>query len=157
MFAPSPFPSPPGPRGEAHGTVLLGVAASDAHAVANQLIAESLRLAGYTVVNLGVCTPLEEFADALDDYPQALAVAIGSTNGHAYDDLEELPTLRAGGRLACPVVIGGNLSVGYRKRVSDHPRILALGVDRIVPDVAGLHAYLQEITERDPNSDLVEL
>ena len=71
--------------------VILGVAASDAHAVANQLIAMMLRQQGFVVVNLGVCTPLEEFAEATRAHPQAEAVLIGSLNGHAYEDLKDLP------------------------------------------------------------------
>ncbi|WP_405616640.1 cobalamin-dependent protein [Streptomyces sp. NBC_01508] len=127
------------------GTVILGVAASDAHAVANQLIAASLRLAGFTVVNLGVCTPLADFARAVDDHPDTLAVAIGSTNGHAFDDLRDLPALRKAGRLGRPVLVGGNLSVGRHKEESDHTRLLGLGVDRIVADVTELHEVLLEL------------
>lgn len=135
------------------GTVILGVAASDAHAVANQLIAESLRLAGFTVVNLGVCTPLDDFAASFEDYPDALAVAIGSTNGHAFDDLRALPELRRLGRLACPIVLGGNLSVGHHKTDSDWERLLHLGVDHIAEKVEDLHDTLMTISSaREPYS-----
>ncbi|MFD9948504.1 cobalamin-dependent protein [Nonomuraea sp. NPDC059023] len=129
------------------GTVVLGVAASDAHAVANQLIAASLRLAGFVVVNLGVCTPLQEFAAAVDDHPETLAVAIGSMNGHAYDDLSDLPLLRAAGRLPCPVLLGGNLAVGGDGE-TDHARLRALGVDHIVADPADLPGLLTRLAER---------
>ncbi|MYR02123.1 methylaspartate mutase, partial [Streptomyces sp. SID6139] len=40
------------------------MAASDSHAVANQLIAHGLRAQGFDVVNLGTCTPVAEFAAA---------------------------------------------------------------------------------------------
>lgn len=114
--------------------VILGVAKSDAHAVANHLIAMRLRFAGYTVINLGVCTPLEEFADALGRYPDAEAIVIGSLNGHAYEDLSDLPALRASSRIHCPVILGGNLSVGSHKDDNDRERLLALGVDHILDD-----------------------
>jgi len=114
--------------------VIIGVAKSDAHAVANHLIAMRLRLDGYTVVNLGVCTPLEEFAEALAQYPDAEAIVIGSLNGHAYEDLSELPQLRANGRIHCPVILGGNLSVGSHKEADERTRLLALGVDHILDD-----------------------
>jgi methylaspartate mutase sigma subunit len=115
-------------------TVILGVARSDAHAVANHLIALKLREAGYHVVNLGACTPLEDFADALDANPDAEAILIGSLNGHAYEDLSDLPALRAAGKLLCPILLGGNLSVGSRKDETEHLRLLRLGVDHILDD-----------------------
>ncbi|GAA2136132.1 hypothetical protein GCM10009760_15400 [Kitasatospora kazusensis] len=114
--------------------VILGVAESDAHAVANHLIGMQLREHGFTVVNLGVCTPLSEFADAFDRHPGAEAVLIGSLNGHAHQDLGKLPELRAAGRLACPVVVGGNLSVGSHKKQSDRQRLYDLGVDHLLSD-----------------------
>lgn len=46
--------------------VILGVAASDSHAVANHLIAHALRGLGFEVENLGTCTPVEEFAEACE-------------------------------------------------------------------------------------------
>ncbi|MBB0243727.1 methylaspartate mutase [Streptomyces alkaliphilus] len=116
--------------------VILGVAESDAHAVANHLIGMQLREQGFVVVNLGVCTPLSEFADALDLHPRAEAVLIGSLNGHAYQDLKGLPALRAAGRLGRPVIVGGNISVGSRKSSSDRRRLLDLGVDHILTDAS---------------------
>lgn len=115
-------------------SVITGVARSDAHAVANHLIAMRLRECGFTVINLGVCTPLEEFADALAANPDAEAIVIGSLNGHAYEDLSDLPALRAAGRLHCPIILGGNLSVGSHKDGGEHERLLGLGIDHILDD-----------------------
>ena len=120
--------------GRGERLVVLGVAESDAHAVANQLIALQLRDYGFTVVNLGVCTPLGDFADAVDAHPQAEAVLIGSLNGHAHHDLRELPALRAAGRLHPPVIVGGNLSVGSRTTEADLSRLRDLGIDHILTD-----------------------
>jgi methylaspartate mutase sigma subunit len=114
--------------------VILGVAASDAHAVANRLIDLRLRAAGITVVNLGTCTPLAEFAAALHRHPSAEAIAIGSLNGHAWADLRELPALRAAGELGCAVIVGGNLSVGSAKSGNEEQRLLDLGVDHVLRD-----------------------
>jgi methylaspartate mutase sigma subunit len=112
--------------------VILGVAKSDSHAVANHLIAMQLRAHGFRVVNLGVCTPLHEFANAFDRHPDAEAILIGSLNGHARQDLEDLPTLRAAGRLGCPVIVGGNLSVGSGAKDCDELRLYQLGVDHVL-------------------------
>ncbi|PYC83179.1 methylaspartate mutase [Streptomyces tateyamensis] len=126
------------PAGPADRLVILGVAESDAHAVANQLITMQLQSHGFTVLNLGVCTPLSDFADAHDRHPHAEAVLIGSLNGHAHQDLRTLPELRAAGRLRCPVIVGGNLSVGSRKAGTDRQRLLDLGVDHLLADAGGL-------------------
>jgi methylaspartate mutase sigma subunit len=131
--------------GAAPRVVILGVAASDAHAVANQLIAMMLRQKGFVVANLGVCTPLEEFADAYRAYPHAEAVLIGSLNGHAYEDLKALPQLRWAGQLACPIIVGGNLSVGSHKSPETANRLRALGVDHILEDADGLPALLDRL------------
>jgi methylaspartate mutase sigma subunit len=131
--------------------VILGVAASDAHAVANQLIAMMLRQRGFVVINLGVCTPLEEFADAYRAYPNAEAILIGSLNGHAYEDLKALPRLRSAGELACPVIVGGNLSVGSHKGPETVDRLRALGVDHILDAADELPALLDRLAgERVP-------
>lgn len=126
-------------------TVILGVAASDSHAVANHLISHSLREYGFTVVNLGTCTPIEEFAVAYAQHPEAEAVLIGSLNGHAHEDLRDLPLARSTGRLPCPVILGGNLSVGSQKSETSIARLYALGVDRILRDPAQIPATLDEL------------
>lgn len=126
--------------------VILGVAASDSHVVANQLIAHSLRAKGFDVVNLGACTPVDEFASACADHPDAEAVLIGSLNGHAADDLRELPDAKRSGRIHCPVILGGNLSVGGQEGIRQ--RLYALGVDHILDDPADLPALLDELRDR---------
>ncbi|MCW5249536.1 MULTISPECIES: cobalamin-dependent protein [unclassified Streptomyces] len=131
--------------GQGGRLVVLGVAESDAHAVANQLIAMQLRDHGFTVVNLGVCTPLSEFADALDRHPRAEAVLIGTLNGHAHQDLRTLPALRAAGRLNRPVVVGGNISVGSRKDGTAERRLYDLGVDHLLRDAGELVLLLDRL------------
>lgn len=128
--------------------VILGVAASDAHAVANQLIAMMLRQHGFVVINLGVCTPLEEFAEAYRAHPYAEAILIGSLNGHAYEDLKGLPQLRSTGELACPFIVGGNLSVGSNKSPETANRLRDLGVDHILDTAEQLPALLDRLASQ---------
>ncbi|WP_371662754.1 cobalamin-dependent protein [Streptomyces sp. NBC_00280] len=136
-------------------TVILGVAASDSHVVANHLIAHALRAEGFHVVNLGACTSVAEFAEAHAEHPEAEAVIIGSLNGHAHGDLQDLPAARAAGRLGCPVILGGNLSVGSYKGAADHERLYALGVDVVLSDLDELPATLAELRARATMADPV--
>lgn len=128
--------------------VVLGVAASDSHAVANQLIAADLSSRGFRVVNLGVCSPLAEFAEALRRQPGAEALLIGSLNGHAVDDLAELPSYRRRGLIRCPVILGGNLSVGGADVRLAAERLHALGVDWILRDAERLPRLLNVLAAR---------
>lgn len=128
-----------------HFTVILGVAASDAHAVANHLIAYGLRAQGYHVVNLGTCTPVEEFADAVQQHPEAIAVIIGSLNGHVHEDLRDLRAAKQMGLIACPVIVGGNISVGSHKTAQAGERLYELGVDHILKHPGELSPLLAEI------------
>lgn len=112
--------------------VIIGVTASDAHAVANRLLAYKLKELGYSVINLGPCTTVEEFAQAAQANPSALAILIGSYNGHAYEDLRDLVLAKKQRRIICPVILGGNLSVGSQKEASDYTVLFDIGVDYIL-------------------------
>jgi len=114
------------------GTVILGVAASDAHVVANHLIAMFLRRQSFEVINLGACTPTEDFMRAASQAPNVVAVLIGSLNGHAVDDLADLPRLRRQYQVDAPVMVGGNLSVGAIKDDRVICELYALGVDLVL-------------------------
>ena len=112
--------------------VVLGVAESDAHVVANHLIAYLLRENGFEVINLGACTPVPDFLLALEENPDAVALIIGTLNGHAVRDLKGLRTAKDEGRINCPVIVGGNLSVGSQKSAETVERIRDLGADHIL-------------------------
>ncbi len=138
---PKPRPAEPSVRRK----VILGVAASDSHAVANHLIAISLRELGFNVINLGTCTPIEEFVEAYQVHPEAEAVIIGSLNGHIHEDLRGLTAAKESGAIGCPVLVGGNLSVGSHKDGSAHDRLYTLGVDHILTDPSELPPLLDEL------------
>lgn len=125
--------------------VILGVAASDSHAVANHLIAHVLRSRGYTVINLGTCTPVAEFADACVRHPEAEALLIGSLNGHVHEDLHDLADAKAAGLITCPVIVGGNLSVGSTKDAASIQRLYHLGVDHVLDHPDELFPLLEKI------------
>ncbi|MGM0954125.1 MAG: hypothetical protein ACQEW7_14245 [Pseudomonadota bacterium] len=92
-------------------TVILGVAESDAHVVANKLIEARLEASGYEVVNLGACTSLSEFGKAYADHPESVAILIGTLNGHALQDLSDLVWMKQEFSVDCPVIVGGKLGL----------------------------------------------
>ena len=65
--------------------VLLCVAESDTHVVANKLIEKLLIENGIEVINLGPCTSLIELAKAYESVGNVDLIAIGSLNGHALE------------------------------------------------------------------------
>ncbi len=112
--------------------VILGVAESDCHVVANQMIGLYLQGLGFHVINLGVCTSVECFMQTYQMYPAALAIAIGSLNGHAEEDLKELAVLKEAYQVTCPIFLGGNLTVGGLDAPDVESRFLSLGITAIV-------------------------
>lgn len=133
--------------------VILGVAESDAHVVANQLIAFHLQAEGFVVINLGACTPLEEFIKALRKYPTAEALIIGSLNGHAYEDLKGLRDAKDDLLIACPVIVGGNLGVTQAQRDQMAAALKSIGVDFLLESRDDLVDLLHGLPRR--NSQMV--
>ena len=119
-------------RDSRRGTIVLGVTVSDAHVVANHLIAMYLWRQGFEVVNLGACTPTKEFMETASRVSDLTAVLIGSLNGHAREDLADLPQWRAHYGITAPVVVGGNLSVGAVKGEQVARDLHALSVDMVL-------------------------
>lgn len=130
--------------------VILCVAKSDPHVVANQLIAMFLRDNGFDVVNLGACTPLEEIMSACQRHPDAIAVLVGSMNGHAVEDLRGLATEKRRFQVRIPVFVGGNLSVGATKTGEAAATLLRDGVQAILDDVDALPALLRSLAAGEP-------
>ncbi|MBX7147051.1 MAG: cobalamin-dependent protein [Alphaproteobacteria bacterium] len=128
--------------------IILGVAESDAHIVANHLIAIYLRDCGFDVVNLGACTPVQDFMDAYMENSSAIAIVIGSLNGHAAEDLQELESLKKKYNVNCPIILGGNLSVGSEKEKNLHSNLKKLGVDIILETPDQLLTVLRTLIDQ---------
>ncbi|MEW6055797.1 MAG: cobalamin-dependent protein [Bdellovibrionota bacterium] len=129
--------------------IILGVTESDAHVVANHLIAYQLRTNGYEVVNLGPCTSVAEFAEAYCWNPDASALVIGSLNGHALGDLKELLQYKEEGKIRCPVILGGNLSVGADKNRKDLEKFFEIGVDVVLDSINELLPALEHLNQNE--------
>jgi excisionase family DNA binding protein len=66
-------------RGRRRGTVVIGAPSGDRHSIPVMMVADLLRDAGFTVVDLGADTPAQSFVDAARRADRLVAVAIGAT------------------------------------------------------------------------------
>lgn len=132
-----------------NGLVMFGVAESDAHVVANKLIEYELRLVGYSVVRLGACTPIDEFADGFRANPHADLVVIGSLNGHACEDSKGLQDARRDLLITCSVIVGDNLDVTSEKTARTRQALLSLGMDHVPDNASELPSVLRSLPRRN--------
>ena len=64
-------------RGRKRGTVIIGAAAGDHHAIPLAILGDILRGRGLAVVDLGANTPPESFVQSAQEHDDVIAVAIG--------------------------------------------------------------------------------
>lgn len=126
--------------------IIIAMTESDAHVVANKLLEVHLQEQGYKIINLGACTPLREVAETAGaNAPQA--IVLGSQNGHALEDISGLMSLKQEFNINCPVILGGNLSVGAEKSDDLQRKLNLAGVDFICKDFEDLSALLEELAQ----------
>ena len=111
-------------------TVVLGVIGSDAHVVGITILEQAFRAAGFTVINLGVQTSQEEFAEAALAH-DADAVLVSSLYGHAEQDCQGFHDVLEGAGVDAISYIGGNLAVGQDDFEQTRETFEALGFDRV--------------------------
>ncbi|WP_247731590.1 methylaspartate mutase subunit S [Halovivax limisalsi] len=133
-------------------TVVLGVIGSDAHVVGITILEQALGAAGFDVINLGVQTSQEEFAEAARVH-EAEAVLVSSLYGHAEQDCQGFHELLAEEGLDVVTYIGGNLAVGQDTFDGIRSTFEDLGFDRVFDSetdpeeaIAALHRDLQLTT-----------
>ena len=94
-------------RGRHRGTIVLGAAPGDSHALPAAMLADVMRGQGYLVVDLGGSTPIESFASATAeaDTLRAVGISAATTEGldSATDAIRELRPRLAG----IPILLGG--------------------------------------------------
>ena len=93
-------------KGRSRGTIVMGAAAGDTHALAVSIIADLLRAARFNVVDLGGNTPVESFIDAIDGADQCRAVGISASVG-ADDVVRDTVDAIREVRPDLPIVLGG--------------------------------------------------
>jgi len=124
--------------------IIIAMTESDAHVVANKLLQLYLEEHGYNIINLGACTPMKQVAQtAAVINPQA--IVLGSQNGHALEDISSLLSLKKDFHIDCPVILGGNLSVGAQKSNDLELKLQQAGVDYICQNFDELLALLVEL------------
>lgn len=129
--------------------VILGVTESDCHIVSNRIIEFLLKSKGYDVINLGACTSVHEFSEAYQSNPDTMAIVIGTLNGHGYEDLQELKATKKEHSITCPIILGGNLSVGSKKESDIEQRYYKLGIDYILKEIDELFPLLMTILAKN--------
>jgi methanogenic corrinoid protein MtbC1 len=133
-----------GPRfvrpGRSRGTVVLGIVSGDAHALPATMAADLVRRAGFRVVELGVDTPAESFAQAARSADRLVAVAVGATRAGLDDEVARV--VAAVGRVVpgVPVIAGG---AGVASRAA----AAAVGADHWSgPEASGVVDVLEAVT-----------
>ena len=111
-------------------TVVLGVIGSDAHVVGITILEQAFSAAGFDVVNLGVQTSQEEFAEAAVAH-DADAVLVSSLYGHAEQDCQGFHDVLEANDVDAITYIGGNLAVGQDDFEETRATFEALGFDRV--------------------------
>lgn len=109
-------------RGRKRGTVVLGAAPGDEHALPSAILADLLRAARFEVLDLGANVPPESFADAAGRADRLVAVMIGvTTPGRAATVRACIRALRDAG-VEVPVIVGGGA-------ITDEAHARRLGAD----------------------------
>ena len=111
-------------------TVVLGVIGSDAHVVGITILEQAFSAAGFDVVNLGVQTSQEDFAEAAKAH-DADAVLVSSLYGHAEQDCQGFHDVLEDAGVEAITYIGGNLAVGQDDFEETRSKFEALGFDRV--------------------------
>ncbi|MGW6285409.1 cobalamin B12-binding domain-containing protein [Streptomyces sp. NPDC055107] len=114
---------------------VVATISSDAHSwnlVVLQLLLEEH---GYTVHNLGPCTPPAEVVDCLR-FVRPDLVVLSTVNGHGLIELPQLVRSLRGTR----VVVGGKLNT-TRVSAGDIRRLVDIGVDRVFTESESLEEF----------------
>jgi excisionase family DNA binding protein len=121
-------------RGRSKGTVVVGAVAGERHGLPVTFVADVVRGAGWSVVDLGADVPDDSFARLVAEQDHVVAVGLSVT----WDgNVEHVPATVAAVRRAttAPVLVGG-------RAVADDAHAHRLGADAWAPDGRGVVALL---------------
>lgn len=126
-------------RGRSKGTVVVGAPSGERHALPIAIVADLLRLEGFTVLELGADVPPAAFAVAAQRSENLVAVGIGLTTVAHFDAAVEVVAAVRAARPDVPVLAGG-------QAVRSPEVAAALGVDEWAPDGAGVVTIARRLT-----------
>jgi methylaspartate mutase S subunit len=126
-------------------TVITGTVGMDAHVIGTKILSRALREAGFSVVELGILTPPEEFIQAAIE-TNADAILISSLYGMAELDVRGFKEKCIEAGLGDVLLyIGGILGVGRHEFKEDEVKFKKLGFDRVYPSEVDLKKPIAEL------------
>lgn len=129
-------------------TVLIAMTESDAHVVAIRLLQVFLEENGYQVINLGACVPLTEVVETASKL-KPICIVLGAQNGHALDDIAPLLPLMQKRAFSCPVLLGGNVSIGSKKSNDSIEKLKTAGVTEIFSSFEDLLDFIEQLNVQE--------
>ncbi len=127
--------------------VVLGVIGSDCHAVGNKILDYTLSDAGFTVVNIGVLSPQEDFINAAIE-TSADAILVSSLYGHGEIDCRGMrEKCEEAGLKDILLYVGGNIVVGKQDWSEVQQRFLDMGFDRVYPPGTSTDTAIHDLKE----------
>ncbi len=128
-------------------TLVLGVIGSDAHAVGNKILDETLTEAGYKVVNIGVLSSQEDFINAAIE-TKADAILVSSLYGQGELDVKGLKEkCNEAGLEDVLLYVGGNIVVGKQNWDDVHERFKKMGFDRVYKPGTSVETTIEDLKE----------
>jgi len=126
-------------------TIITGTVGMDAHVIGTKILSRVLRDEGFTVVELGILTPPEEFIKAAQE-TDAAAILISSLYGMAELDLKGFREKCAEAGIGDILLyLGGILGVGRHDFLEDEKKFKAMGFDRVYPPEVDLDIAIAEL------------
>jgi methanogenic corrinoid protein MtbC1 len=135
-----------GPRftrpGRRRGTIVVGAAPQDPHALPSAMLADVLRGAGYGVIDLGGSTPAESFVSAAASADDLVAIGISVSTSAGLAPAQTLVAAMHGRFDGVPVLLGG-------PAVTDEQAARAVGADAWAADAAAAVEVIAELRSWD--------
>jgi methylaspartate mutase sigma subunit len=132
--------------------VVLGVIGHDIHVVANQILAIGLAENGFSPVNIGTNTEVDDFLDAARE-TGAAAVLVSSVNGEGEQACAEFGARFTSAGLADVLrYAGGNLVIGHRRSAEVERIFTGYGFHRVFhqpADFSGVFTALRHDLRHD--------
>lgn len=133
--------------GRSRGTVVFGAPLGEHHSLPIAIVADLIRIEGFTCLELGADVPAAVFAHAATIAPRLVAVGVGVTTAANVDAVQATITAVRAAAPAVPVVLGGQAVL--------NPEIAQLvGATHWAPDGAGALEIIAAIRgDQEPGTD----